>query len=277
MIDKDLQWAIAAHSADKTVCYKKVEGMPVYLGYFFPEEYDAHKKYPAFLMIHGGGWSANKVFEDQSGWQGDYLGYLARYYSHKGYIGISIDYRLIRDGGQMPGYGIDDSVQDCMDAVSYIQEHAARYGIDVQRMYLLGESAGGHLAGAVATFEGEHKYSFRKAFLVNPITDVTDPVWQAFVSKAEGSLQKHSEALSPLYHVRPGIGDVVLFHGTEDITVDPGHSQKFYQRMKACGNSCELHMLQGAEHAFLLPEYYADRAACKETIRIIDNVLEEDQ
>lgn len=94
----DLSHAISFHSADVTVAYKEVAGNPVYLGYYLPTDFDQKNKYPLFVFVHGGGWSSHMIFSDQSQWQGDYLGYLARYYADKGFVCVSMDYRLARDG-----------------------------------------------------------------------------------------------------------------------------------------------------------------------------------
>lgn len=129
--DIDLTNAIAGHSADQSIIYKKVNGEPVYLGYYFPPKYDRTRKYPTFIFIHGGGWASHKIFDDQPHWQGDYLGYLARYYADRGFLCVSMDYRLIKENGQTAGYELIDSYEDCCDAMDYIQRHAEEYGAHV--------------------------------------------------------------------------------------------------------------------------------------------------
>ncbi len=278
--DISLEEAIAGHSADQTICYTEAEGKPIYMGLFFPEDYDAWKKYPVFIMIHGGGWSSHKVFEEQAHWQGDYLGYLARYYAQKGFVAVSLDYCLIKDWGQKPGFGLWEAYKDCMVAIDYLAEHAEAYGLNMEELYLLGESAGGHLAGAVATFEYERAYKFKKVFLLNPITDLLDPMWQKAVPVQAGEeplagldYKQRSEFLSPYYSVKGDVGEVILFHGEEDSTVDPEHSKKFYEKYRAMSCPCELHMFEGTKHAFMLPEYYTDTAACRIGIDIINKKL----
>ena len=181
--DLDLSSAITGHSADECVVYKSVDSKPLYLGFYFPKSYDKTHSYPAFVFIHGGSWENSKVFDDQPHWQGDYLGFLARYYAGKGFICVSIDYRLIKENGQVEGFGLIDSYEDCCDALDYIHAHAEDYGINTHKMFLLGESAGGHLAGAVATFHYHRRYHFKTVFLINPITDLNDPKWSQYVPR----------------------------------------------------------------------------------------------
>lgn len=275
----DLSHAISCHSADVTVAYKEVAGNPVYLGYYLPADFDQKNKYPLFVFVHGGGWSSHMIFRDQSQWQGDYLGYLARYYAEKGFVCVSMDYRLARDGGQAAGYEIIDCYEDCCSAMDYILEHAAQYGIDTEEMYLLGESAGGHLAGALATFHYDRSYSFKKTFLINPITHLEDkwkvsvPVNSSHPRLAPLSLEERAVFLSPLYQISENTCDTVLIHGQSDEVVDPDHSKKFYKRMTELSGTCELHLIEDTGHAFLLAEYTKQMNACKIGIEIIDKVL----
>lgn len=279
-VDIDLSDAVLRHSADESIVYKVVDGEPIYLGYFFPKDYDHTLRYPTFVFIHGGGWEGHQVFADQKHWQGDHLGFLARYYAERGFVCVSVDYRLIKECGQREGYGLIESYEDCCDAMDYVISHANEYGVDVNRMYLLGESAGGHLAGAVATFHYDRRYSFRKVFLMNPITDLSDEVWGRRVPAKSNhevlrslSVEERARFLSPLSQVDGDMSDVVLMHGASDRIVSPSHSERFYHRMCELENSCDLHMIEETGHAFLLAEYMSDLTACKMGIEIINEYV----
>lgn len=279
-IELDLTNEIARHSADVCHIYKHAEAEPIYLGYYLPADFNKSKKYPTFVFIHGGGWASHKIFEDQPHWQGDHLGFLARYFANRGFVCVSIDYRLAVDKGQTPGHELMDCYEDCCDAMDFILANAEEYGIDPQRMYLLGESAGGHLAGAVATFHYDRRYTFQKVFLVNAITDMLDPGWFPRVpvhsqhSALESlSIEERARFLSPLYQLDGQIGDVVLIHGTADACVKPAHSEKFYERMLELSQKCDLHWIEDTNHAFLLAEYVSDLRACKMGIQIIEQYL----
>lgn len=273
----DIRNAISNHSADTVITYNNIAGEPLRLGYYFPKNYNKAEKHSLFTFVHGGGWSTHKVFDDQSQWQGDYLGYLARYFADKGFICVSIDYRLSRDAGQAEGYGIIDCYEDCCDALDYVIVHADDYGIDANEIYLLGESAGGHLAGALATFHYDRMYSFKKIFLINAITHLYDN-WKARVPVKSShphlsglSFNECVDFLSPLCQIQEDIGEVVLIHGEDDKTVNPEHSRKFHDRMIEMNKGCELHLIEKSTHAFLLAEYYKNGLeACKIAIRIIE-------
>jgi len=276
-VDVDLVSAIANHSADTCTVYKAVDGQPLYLGIYYPKGYDRTGSYPTFIFIHGGAWCEKKVFDDQSFWQGDYLGFLARYYADRGFLCISIDYRLIKEQGQAENYGLIDSYEDCCDAIDFIQSQAANYGIDINRMYLLGESAGGHLAGAIATFRYDRRYNFETIFLINPITSLHDSKWKTRVPRKSNhnslcnlTLHDRVEFLSPLYQADVHTSRVILIHGNADTCVSLEHSKAFYAKMLTLGKECTLHILDGVNHAFLLAEFTAELDACKLGISIIN-------
>ena len=278
--DMNLDDAIARHSADKCVTYKTVHEEPISLGYYFPKDYNKEKKYPTFLFIHGGGWTSHNILAGQSQWQGDHLGYLARYYADKGFIGVSIDYRLARNIGQEKDYGLIECYEDCCDAIDYVLNHADEYGTDTENMYLLGESAGGHLAGAVATFHYDRCYTFKRTFLINAITDLHDMVWTKMVPRdsehvhlAALDYAERVKFLSPLYQVDEHVGEIVLIHGNADACVFLEHSNCFYSRMCELSKSCELHIIDQTNHAFLLAEYTKEMEACRLAIRIIDDSI----
>ena len=280
-VNIDLEGSIARHSADECAVYKRVAGEPLYLGYYFPKDYDKKKKYPLFIFIHGGGWESHQIFADQKHWQGDYLGYLARYYADKGMICVSLDYRCIREQGQIAGYELIDCYEDCCDAVDYVLTRAEEYGIDRETIYLLGESAGGHLAGAVGTFHYERRYHFKKIFLINAVTDLLDEKWSSRVPRItehkklkELDMEQRAMFLSPLYQMDVSTSPTILLHGGADTIVSPEHSVKFYRRMCELSKTCDIHMIKNTDHAFLLAEFTKEIQACKMGISIIDKYLE---
>ena len=277
----DLLEYVSEHAGDKTIAYKKIDGAPIYLSYYYPKDYNCSNKYPTILFIHGGGWTSHKIFDGESCWQGDYLGYLARYYAEKGFVSISIDYRLSCSDGQAEHYQIIDCYDDCSEAVDYILDRAAECGIDTENVFVLGESAGGHLAGLITTKYKRPGFRWKGSFLVNPITDLEgDLKWKGRVPKKSTHPQlaklpesEYAKLLSPLYNIRENTCPVVLIHGERDSAVEPIHSKRFYQRMEELARECEFHIIEDTNHAFLLAEYTDNLVACKIGIQIIDKCL----
>lgn len=277
----DLSFSVMHHSGDHTIAYKEVDENPIYLSYFQPPCMKPGRQYPTILMIHGGSWTTHHIFQDQNFWQGDYLGFLARYFSQKGYICVSIDYRLMQDNGQSEHYQLMDLYEDCADAVQYVIDHAAQTQVDVNALMVLGESAGGYLAGALATFHHDRHFPLRGACLVNPITDlVYDSHWQTSVPAYSQhptikhlSLEQRRIFLSPAYRIDPQTCPILLLHGEEDTVVSPSHSRNFYEQMTHQNRSCTLHMIKKTNHAFLLAEYTDNLPACIHAIVLIEQWL----
>ena len=282
-VPMDLTEVISGHSADQVVDYKTVNEEAIRMGFYLPADFGQYatepdKKHPIIILIHGGGWAGHQIFPEQAHWQGDYLGYLARYYAEKGILGVSIDYRRIKENGQLPEYGVLECYEDCCDAIDYIIAHAEEYHVDINRMYLLGESAGGHLAGALSTFHYDRRYQFNKVFLLNPVTDMNArlekvPAHKENILLADMDLKQRATFLSPLFQADADTNDTVLVHGACDTVVDQEQSFRFYERLKELKRTCELHIIEETGHAFMLPEYYKDTRACRIGIRIIDQIL----
>ena len=92
----------------------------------------ARPGHPAVVFVHGGGW-------DQGSPGGSLLpGWLA----DRGYVVFDIDYRLATPTS--PSW--QQATGDVKCAVGWVNDHAARFGVDPERIGLLGSSAGGHLA-----------------------------------------------------------------------------------------------------------------------------------
>ena len=247
----DLTQAIQKHTADEILTYKTAAGQPLLLACFYPPDYQPERRYPTIAMIHGGGWSSRKIFDDQSGWSGDYLGFLARLFAMRGFLALSVDYRLLPDAS------LADMIEDCCDAITYIKQSFAPETLD-----LLGESAGGYLAAAVDVFS--EKPQFRRVILANPITDLTLDRWGEFTPEGADKV-----ALSPALHVGAQCSPTLLIHGEADTTVSSEHSLRYHEAMQKAGIPCDLLLLKNTTHAFLLAEYYKDTAACETAVQWI--------
>jgi acetyl esterase/lipase len=92
---------------------------------------------PVLVGVHGGGWQlGDRKFYRHWG------NYLAK----NGYAVFAIEYRLMRPGVRTwPG-----AVYDCKAAVQFVRARADELGLDPERIALIGDSAGAHLAALVA-------------------------------------------------------------------------------------------------------------------------------
>lgn len=118
-------------------------------------------KFPMVVAIHGGGWQIGER-ERYDNW-GPYL-------TARGYGLFSIDYRLSAPGRKT----YPEAVHDCRAAVQFIRSQAARFNVDPDRIALIGDSAGGHLASMVA-LAGDHP-NFADGYPGDPYAKVSTKV-----------------------------------------------------------------------------------------------------
>lgn len=128
-------------SVTQDVIYATPGVKPLKYDVFSPE---GASDLPLVVIVHGGGWSSN----DENIMRG-----MAREIARTGrYVAASIDYRWI---GTLDGDSTETEVQDLIcdvyGALAHIQEHAATYGADPTRIFITGDSAGGHLSASAAT------------------------------------------------------------------------------------------------------------------------------
>ncbi|KCZ54106.1 hypothetical protein HY29_03265 [Hyphomonas beringensis] len=95
------------------------------------------KDAPMVIMMHGGAWTfGNKQ---------NALGmYQAKYFTDQGFVFIAMNYRLA------PSHRFPAQEEDAAAAIAYFHEHAKEFGADPDKLFLMGHSAGAHMAALVA-------------------------------------------------------------------------------------------------------------------------------
>lgn len=96
-------------------------------------------KAPLVVFIHGGGW---RIGDKQNGAAGREK---AAFFNAQGFAYASVNYRLSPDV-MHPAH-----VQDVAAALAWLADHAVAEGADPARIFVMGHSAGAHLAALVAT------------------------------------------------------------------------------------------------------------------------------
>jgi acetyl esterase len=96
---------------------------------------DAHGRLPIVLYVHGGGF---RMLSKDSHWLP------ALIYARRGYVVFNISYRLA------PEHPFPAALDDTIAALEFVARHAERFGGDLQRLALAGESAGANLVTSAA-------------------------------------------------------------------------------------------------------------------------------
>ena len=221
-------------------------------------------KYPAVITVHGGGW--------QGGSKGAYR-FWGPWLAQRGYVVFSIDYRLVKPGKKM----FPESVQDVRAAVQFVRSHAADLKVDPDRIALMGDSAGAHLAALVAL----GRDAFAKGYPDDPYAAVSAgvkaviPVYGVFDMAQQWDhdlLNRPGDNIAEKYLGAPPFVDrklyfdgsplsyavkasssvsVLLANGTEDDVVDRAQTDAFFLALKQSGNFVRRYVVQGAGHYWL--------------------------
>lgn len=120
------------------VVYKTVGKRKLALDVYYPET-GTKKSCPVIVYTHGGGWAAGSRFNAARG----SFAPLFKELTQKGFCIVSVDYRLTRKGGSVR---MRDCVIDSKDAIRFLVKNSTRLSIDPERVFVFGDSAGGHIA-----------------------------------------------------------------------------------------------------------------------------------
>ena len=198
---------------------------------------DSEVPQPIVLLIHGGGWEA-----------GDKQTYIRPWFTTltDAKIGwISINYRLA------PQWKHPAAVEDVEAALRWVQSNAKRLRVDTNRIAIMGESAGGHIA-AMAALRGRVPVAALISFY--GIHDL--PAW--FRQRGEipkniaqyltGTSPKDLVEASPISHVRATSPPMLVVHGTADHGVHYEQSQRLCDAAIRVKVRCEALLIDGAPH-----------------------------
>jgi acetyl esterase/lipase len=107
------------------------------------------RKDAVLIDIHGGFYVAGRRENNRS---------FASVFLREGYDVVLLEYRL-NDGKR----DVSDELSDCAAGLDYLVSHAPELGLNKERMFLTGDSAGGHLALYMAEGAGDASLPIRPA------------------------------------------------------------------------------------------------------------------
>jgi acetyl esterase/lipase len=234
------------------LAYKKTSVGDLQLYIVKPNNLSDGKVRTAIIWIHGGGWISGdpKIFLPN-----------CNYFALKGAVSFSVEYRLC---DEKKGITLYDCIDDCRDAVAFIRKNAGFFGINPNKIVVLGDSAGGHLAACLLNIKNnkENDAIVNAVVCYNPILDLTTS-WKRMTpgynketeeKSMEDWLKTYEKAkeLSPFYAIREGNAPILIMHGMSDIVVDTEQSVRYYNKTKEFGNKAELILLPHTNHAFVV-------------------------
>lgn len=194
---------------------------------------------PGLVFVHGGGWRSGS--KDGGNWASLPAGYAA-----KGYVCISVNYRLVGDGGGFPA-----CVHDVKNAVRWFRANAGELGLDPERIGAYGNSAGAHLVSMLglvkpaAALEGDGTHPDQSS-LVQAVCASATPSdflsWKGALFPNEGLLAgeetthaQRAEAASPIRYAAEDAPPFLLIHAKDDRVVPYRQGEALAEALKEAG------------------------------------------
>ncbi len=227
---------------------------------------------PAILYVPGGGFTSTdheKFFEMRAA------------LAQAGFVVAAAEYRVVPNTFPAP-------LEDGKAAIRYLRAHAADYGIDPERIGVVGDSAGGWLSQLLATTGGAE--GFDKGFDKGDFLDQSSAVQAAASLYGLSDLRNLGEgfppeiedvhrspavtealllhgpafatfpgapiesdpakalAASPMGHLDAAKPPILLMHGSADPLVSPLQSRQIYEALRGRGDRVDYVLVDGAAH-----------------------------
>ncbi len=200
----------------------------------------------AVIIVHGGGWVRGDRRTNVEP--------LFQPLADAGFAWFSISYSLATSPLEFGA-----AVGDVEAAVRFIRSRAAEYHIDPDRIALVGESAGGHLAAMAALGPPAGDSGVKAVVAIYAPTDlvalarssplIPDAIRRQLNGSAWANLiLARLGQLSPLQAVRPGMPPFLFIHGDADPVVPFDQSRAMCDSMHAAGAVCQLFAVPGGGH-----------------------------
>lgn len=210
-------------------------------------------------MIYGGGWNS-----------GDrpLLIPMAQKLAAEGYVTATVEYRL------SPEAGFPAAMLDIKSAIRWLRAKSAKYSIDINKIAVLGSSAGGHLAALTGVTNGWEKFEQQSSYAdfssdvqaivdIDGVLDFTDPaesgkdndpttplvgkLWLGFTYKENPTIWIEASPLNYVNEKTPPIAfinsSIARFHAGRDDAIEILKKHNIYY---------EVYTLPKTPHSFWL-------------------------
>ena len=242
--------------------YAKKDGYPLHLQIILPPmEIDPakkkpHKSYPLILYIQGSAWRKQNLGQQVHG--------LCEF-AKRGYVIAIVEYRP-SDTAIFPA-----QVKDVKTAIRFMQDKAEQFFVDANRIYVWGDSSGGHTCAMIAaTMEREYNDETGplnvKAFVdfygptdITKMNDVPSAMDHILPQSPEGMLiggkrvdetPEMTDQVCIMNHIdeKTEFRPILMIHGNKDRLVPFQQSVLLYEKLKETHKTVEFYCLDGADH-----------------------------
>ncbi|MEO2064847.1 MAG: pectinesterase family protein [Christiangramia sp.] len=256
-------------TSEEDVVYKQVNGVSLKADIFIPT-IQKNEKFPAVLLVHGGGWLTGTR---------ENLQIMAQHLAKNGFVAITASYRL----GTEAAYPA--AVLDLKDAVKWMRENAEHYHIAENKIAILGASAGGQLASLVGVTANDDRYQTGKKEVSDEVQAIVNidgilsfihpeaqESWMAATwlgGSQQDAYEKWKEA-SPLEYVDQNTPPT-LFINSSQPRFHAGR-EEMIAILQQNGIYSKVHTVSGSPHAFWLLQPWFEETL-KATVNFLNKTL----
>jgi len=212
----------------------------------YPAAYDRSAR-TAVIICPGGGYEILSFTHEGRQY--------AQWLSTLGVTAFVLKYRL-------SDYGHPAPLQDVLRAIRTVRAHAAQYGVDPDRIGIMGSSAGGHLAASAETLYDHpagrtgaaiDAVSARPDFamLMYPVITITQPSTHQGSRHAllgDAPSPALAQLLSPEQQVNAHTPPTLLVHSQDDPVVPVENSILFFQALTRAHVPAEMYLFEHGSH-----------------------------
>lgn len=220
------------------------------LDVYYPKKTDSSKD--VLVFIHGGSWDSGK--KDTYWW-------LGRNMAQKNVVSVIINYRL------SPEAQFEKMAFDCADAVKWVKDSIAQFGGNPDRIFVMGHSAGGHLA---ALINNDVRF-FNRIGIPNPIRAVilNDGFGMdmfEYLNVAENNKQTESfkntfstdvnlwKKGSPLFYLENVQNPYLIFVGENTYPAIKLQSDRLHKELTKANKRSEITIIDGKKHIGMIAQ-----------------------
>jgi len=213
---------------------------------------------PTVVFFYGGAW--------RHGARADYL-FVGEALAACGCVAVLADYRLFPEA-RFPTF-----VEDGAAALRWARDHAAEYGADPRRLFLMGHSAGAHIALMLVTDE---RYlagaDMRPRELAGAIGLAGPYDFLPFKSRRTAEIfgpPARWPQSQPINFVSGREPPLLLMAGNDDDVVAPGNATRLAAKVNALGGKAEVVLYPGEGHRSIIA---ALAAPLRNRYRVFDDI-----
>lgn len=246
--------SVKLFSQDATIyLWRDVKGMKKQQSVMFMHKPEGKNTGAAVIICPGGSYHHLGLYNE---------GYCsAKWFSENGITAFMLKYRTNESLYNHPAM-----LEDVQRAIQIVRENAAEYGVDVNKVGVIGYSAGGHLAAMSGEFASSHnelkklgietKVSLRPNFVmpIYPVVTMQDDIahrWSRKSLLGKNQSQERKNEFSMEMNVPDNMPPTYIVVAKDDPVVIYENSLRLYDALNAKNiENCELHLYEWGKHGF---------------------------